>query len=117
MALKHRIVNIAIFGVDGREDVEGDRSDSMMIASADFEHSKIKVTSLMRDSYVYINKETEYDKLNSAYAIGGPELALKTINQNFDTAITDYVTIDFTSMVEMVNAVGGVTINIESEGR
>ncbi|MEG1618083.1 MAG: LCP family protein [Eubacterium sp.] len=115
MALNHRIVNIAIFGVDGRSDVEGDRSDSMMIASADFEHNKIKVTSLMRDTYVYINKDTDYDKLNSAYAIGGPDLALKVINQNFDTAITDYVTIDFTSMVEMVNAVGGVTINIGSD--
>lgn len=115
MALNHRIVNIAIFGVDGREDVDGSRSDSMMIASADFEHSKLKITSLMRDSYVYINKEYGYDKLNAAYSFGGPDLALKTINQNFDTAITDYVTIDFTAMVAMVNAVGGVTINIESE--
>ena len=115
MAGKHRIVNVAIFGVDGREDVEGNRSDSIMIASADFEHGAVKVTSLMRDSYVYINDDYGYDKLNAAYSLGGPELALKTINQNFDTPITDYVTIDFTSMVEMVNAVGGVTIDITSE--
>ncbi|MDO4287883.1 MAG: LCP family protein [Eubacterium sp.] len=115
MAKNHRIVNVAIFGVDGRDDVEGNRSDSIMIASADFEHGAIKVTSLMRDSYVYINDDYDYDKLNAAYSYGGAELALKTINQNFDTAISDYVTIDFTAMVEMVNAVGGVTINIESE--
>ena len=116
MALNHRIVNVAIFGVDGRDDVDGSRSDSMMIASADFEHNKLKITSLMRDTYVYINKDYGYDKLNAAYSFGGPELALKTINQNFDTAITDYVTIDFTAMVAMVNAVGGVTIDIENEG-
>ena len=115
MALNHRIVNVAIFGVDGRDDVDGSRSDSMMIASADFEHNKLKITSLMRDTYVYINKDYGYDKLNAAYSFGGPELALKTINQNFDTAITDYVTIDFTAMVAMVNAVGGVTIDIENE--
>lgn len=115
MALNHRIVNIAVFGIDAREDVEGERSDSMMIVSADFEHNKVKVTSLMRDTYVYINEDYGYDKLNAAYSLGGPELALQTINQNFDTAITDYVTIDFTSMVEMVNAVGGVTIDITSE--
>lgn len=115
MASKHRIVNIAVFGVDAREDVEGSRSDSIMIASADFEHGSIKVTSLMRDNYSYINDEYGYDKLNAAYSLGGADLALKTINQNFDTAITDYVTIDFSAMVEMVNAVGGVTINIETE--
>lgn len=115
MAQGHRIVNIAVFGIDAREDVEGERSDSMMIVSADYEHGKVKVTSLMRDTYVYINEEYGYDKLNAAYSLGGPDLALKTINQNFDTAITDYVTIDFNSMVEMVNAVGGVTINITSE--
>lgn len=69
----------------------------------------------MRDTYVYINDKYKYDKLNAAYAYGGPNLALQTINQNFDTTITDYITIDFNAMVSMVNAVGGVTINIKSE--
>ncbi len=114
-ASQHKIVNVAVFGVDGRDDVEGDRTDTIMIATADYEHSKVKVTSLMRDTYVYINDKYEYDKLNAAYAYGGPTLALQTINQNFDTTITDYVTIDFNAMVSMVNAVGGVTINIKSE--
>lgn len=114
-AKRHKIVNVAIFGVDGRDDVEGERTDTIMIATADYEHSKVKVTSLMRDTYVYINEKYDYDKLNAAYAYGGPSLALKTINQNFDTAITDYVTIDFSAMVSMVNAVDGVTIDIETE--
>ena len=114
-AKQHKIVNVAVFGVDGRDDVEGERTDTIMIATADYEHSKVKVTSLMRDTYIYINPKYDYDKLNAAYAYGGPSLALQTINQNFDTTITDYITIDFNAMVSMVNAVGGVTIDIETE--
>lgn len=114
-AKQHKIVNVAVFGVDGRDDVEGDRTDTIMVATADYEHSKVKVASLMRDTYVYIDKKYGYDKLNAAYAYGGPDLALQTINQNFDTTITDYVTIDFIAMVSMVNAVGGVTVDIETE--
>lgn len=114
-AKRHKIVNVAVFGVDGRDDVDGDRTDTIMIATADYEHSKVKVASLMRDTYVYIDKKYGYDKLNAAYAYGGADLALQTINQNFDTTITDYVTIDFSAMVSMVNAVGGVTIDIETE--
>ncbi len=114
-AKQHKIVNVAVFGVDGRDDVEGDRTDTIMVATADYEHSKVKVASLMRDTYVYIDKKYEFDKLNAAYAYGGPDMALKTINQNFDTTITDYVTIDFNAMVSMVNAVGGVTIDIETD--
>ncbi len=112
---KYRVANIAIFGVDGRSDVEGDRSDSIMIASADYEHNKLKVTSLMRDTYVELAGQDYFDKLNAAYSVGGPEEALKTINLNFDTPITDYVVIDFTALVTMVNAVGGVTINVTDE--
>jgi len=114
-AKRHKIVNVAVFGVDGRDDVDGDRTDTIMVATADYEHSKVKVASLMRDTYVYIDKKYGYDKLNAAYAYGGADLALQTINQNFDTTITDYVTIDFSAMVSMVNAVGGVTIDIETE--
>lgn len=115
MAKQHKIANIAVFGVDGRDDVQGDRTDTIMIATADYEHSKIKVTSIMRDTYVYVNDQYGYDKINAAYAYGGPTLALQSINQNFDTSITDYVTIDFTAMVSMVNAVGGITIDIKTQ--
>lgn len=115
VASTHRIANVAIFGVDGREDVEGDRSDAIMIGSADFEHNKLKVTSLMRDTYVEMAGEDYFDKLNAAYAIGGPQEAIKTINLNFDTAITDYIVFDFTALVAMVNSVGGVEINVENE--
>ena len=115
IAQNHDTVNVLIFGLDGRDNVEGDRSDTIMIASADFETGDIKITSLMRDTYTYINDTYGYDKLNSAYSYGGSDQAITTINENFDTAITDYVTVDFTCTTEMVDAVGGVTVNIESQ--
>lgn len=115
MAKSQRIVNIAVFGIDGREDPEviGDRSDAIMIASADFEHGAVKITSVMRDTFVWMEEEDDYDKINAAYSLGGAETAIKTINQNFDTAITDYVTINFECMITMVNAVGGVEVTID----
>lgn len=118
-AMDHRVINVLVFGIDGREeeteDVAGDRSDTMMICSADLENGGIKITSLMRDTFTWIEDEGYYDKLNSAYFFGGPAGSLRTVNKNFDTAITDYVTINFESMVYMVDAVGGVEVNIEDE--
>ena len=112
-------VNIAVFGVDGRSDIDGDRSDTIMIVSMDFRNGNIRVTSIMRDLLVQIpagksNNET-FDKINAAYSYGGPELTVKTLNQNFDLNITDYVVVNFDAMVDTVDALGGVEINVLDE--
>lgn len=116
--IKKGIKNIAIFGVDGRPDVEGNRSDTIMIASVNYKTGKMTLTSIQRDTLVYIpkNKVTSggYDKINAAYSYGGPTLALKTINENFDLDIQDYVTVSFDCMIDCVNAVNGVEINIKT---
>lgn len=116
--IKKGIKNIAIFGVDGRADVEGNRSDTIMIASVNYKTGKMTLTSIQRDTLVYIpkNKMTSgtYDKINAAYSYGGPELALKTINQNFDLDVQDYVTVSFDCMIDCVNAVNGVTVDIKT---
>lgn len=109
------ITNIALFGVDQRED-EACRSDVIMVATVDKRHNKIKLTSIMRDSYVPIDGYGQ-DKINSAYFHGGPELAVKTLNQVFDLKITDYVTVNFSEMAEIVDAVGGVQIDISEAER
>ena len=70
------IINIALFGVDA-VDGEAGRSDSIMIATIDTVHKKLKLTSIMRDSYVAIDGHGN-DKINHAYAFGGPQLAIKT---------------------------------------
>lgn len=112
-------VNIAVFGVDGRSDIDGDRTDTIMIVSMDFRNGNIKVTSVMRDLLVQIpeTKDTyeSLDKINAAYSYGGPELAVKTLNENFDLNIKDYVIVNFDAMVDTVDALGGVEVNVQNE--
>jgi LCP family protein required for cell wall assembly len=118
--LNHDIVNLALFGVDGRADVEGSRSDTIMIASINFKSGKVVLTSIQRDTLARISKNStiktdSYTKINAAYSYGGPELSIKTLNENYDLNITDYVTISFQCMIDAVNAVGGINVNIKDD--
>lgn len=107
------IKNIALFGIDATDSNSG-RSDSIMVATIDSKHKKLKVTSIMRDSYVNIEGYGD-DKINHAYAYGGPELAIKTINQNFGLNIENYATVDFSSLPEIINILGGIDIEITED--
>ena len=110
-----KITNIALFGVDTRSDDEFvGRSDSIMVLSIDQNTSTLKLTSILRDSQVVIDGYGE-DKITHAYAYGGPELAIKTINQNFKLDIQDYVTINFAGLEDIIDILGGVEINITEE--
>lgn len=109
---KPEIINIALFGLDKRSPSEKGRSDSIMIASLDKKHKKIKLTSIMRDTYVDIPGKG-MDKINHAYAFGGPELSLKTINQNFDMNIREFATVDFGGLEHIIDALGGVEVDIK----
>ncbi len=108
--------NIAIFGVDSRENdlTKNTRSDSIIIASINNRSKKVKLVSLYRDTYVYI-PDHGYTKLNHAYAYGGPKLAIETINRNFDLNITDFVTVNFSAVTDIVDELGGITVNIKKE--
>ncbi|MGL4606005.1 MAG: LCP family protein [Eubacteriaceae bacterium] len=112
-------VNIALFGIDGRSDVDGDRADTIMIVSLDFRNKIVKVTSVMRDLLVQIPETDETyetkDKINAAYAYGGPELSVQTLNENFDLNIQDYVVVNFDAMVDTVDALGGIEIDVKNE--
>lgn len=68
----------------------------------------------MRDSYVAIEGHGD-DKINHAYAFGGPQLAIKTLNENFDLNIDDFVAVNFTTLPKIIDMLGGVTIDITSE--
>ncbi|WP_195964826.1 LCP family protein [Clostridium cuniculi] len=107
------VINIALFGIDA-QDGEAGRSDSIIIATIDTTHKKLKLTSIMRDSYVTIGDRGQ-DKINHAYAFGGAQLAIKTLNENFDLNIEDFVAVNFTTMPKIIDKLGGVTINITSE--
>ena len=107
------VKNIALFGIDA-EDGKIGRSDSIIIATIDTTHKKLKLTSIMRDSYVAIEGHGN-DKLNHAYAFGGPQLAIKTLNENFDLNIDNFVAVNFTTLPKIIDMLGGVTIDITSE--
>lgn len=106
----NKITNIALFGIDSIDGQSG-RSDSIMVATVDPVHKKLKITSIMRDSYVYIEGYGQ-DKINHAYAYGGAELAIRTINENFGLNIENYVTVDFSSLPTIIDLLGGVDIEI-----
>ena len=107
------IVNIALFGIDSTDSTSG-RSDSIIVATLDSIHNKLKLTSFMRDSYVNISNYG-YDKLNHAYAYGGANLAINTLNTNFGLNITDFVAVDFASLPKIIDNLGGITIDITEE--
>lgn len=107
------IINIALFGVDSADATTG-RSDSIIIATIDTTHKKLKLTSIMRDSYVNISGIGN-DKINHAYAFGGPQLAIKTLNENFHLNIEDFVAVNFDSLPKIIDMIGGVTVDITNE--
>ena len=107
------IKNIALFGVDTEYEIG--RSDAIMILTLDNKHNKIKLTSIMRDSYVEIPGRDELDKINHAYAYGGPELAIQTLNHNFDLDITEFVAVKMSELPKIIDKLGGVDINITQE--
>ena len=107
------IVNIALFGIDSRSlnSFKG-LSDSIMILSVNTDNGQIKVISVMRDTLTEIEGYEKPKKLNSAYSLGGPQLAIKTLNNNFDLDIKEYATVNFFGMANIIDAVGGLEINV-----
>ncbi len=108
--------NIALFGVDSRDSNlgKGNRSDCIIIASLNNKTKEVKLISVYRDTYVNIEGHG-LDKITHAYSYGEAPLAIKTLNENFDLNITEFATVNFDSVAEAVNALGGVTINVTNE--
>lgn len=106
------VKTVVFFGVDSRDtgDFSG-RSDTIMVASINPKIKGISLISIPRDTYVSIPGYGK-DKINHAYAYGKEQLAIKTINQNFGLNITEYVTIDFSGLIKIINEVGGVDLEI-----
>lgn len=108
------IINIALFGLDRRAKDETSRSDALLVLTLDKLHKEVKVSSIMRDSYVDVPGYGN-TKITHAYAYGGPTLAIKTLNENFDLNIRDYASVDFFGLEKIIDSVGGIEINITSE--
>lgn len=114
--------NILVIGSDTRSVEQRGRTDSMILLSVNSKTKEITMTSFMRDMYVEIvgkdadgNDIDTWDKMNAAYVYGGAELLMDTIEYNFDISVDDYVYIDFYSFVDIVDAIGGIEIEISDE--
>lgn len=106
--------NYAFFGIDsqtGSMADRGNRSDSIIVVSINNSTKDVKLLSVYRDTYVSINGK--YSKINAAYSWGGPELAISTINRNLDLNIEKYATVNFKILANIVDAVGGIEVNVD----
>ncbi|MGN1126703.1 MAG: LCP family protein [Ruminococcus sp.] len=106
------VKNILLLGTDA--DSGPRRSDSMILVSIDSNNKEIKFSSFMRDTYVDIDGYNK-DKLNAAFAFGGPELATKTIEKNYGIKIDNYITTGFADFKKIVDALGGVEIKLDQD--
>lgn len=105
--------NIALFGVDstGGALEKNTRSDTIIIASINQDTGEVKLVSVFRDTYLNLSND-KYSKANSAYMYGGAKQAMKMLNMNLDMDITDFVTIGFGGLKEIVDALGGISLDI-----
>ncbi|AMX00130.1 LCP family protein [Rummeliibacillus stabekisii] len=108
-------INVLLIGSDSRGE-EHSRSDTLMIAHYDQKTNNVKLVSIMRDTYVDIPKHG-MQKINSAYAFGGPELLRETIKQNFDIEANYYAVVDFKGFSKIIDllAPDGITVDIPSK--
>lgn len=106
-----KVMNIVLLSLDNYQQGDNGRTDSMMMVSIDTRNEKIKLTSFMRDMYVAI-PGYGHDKLNAAYAYGGPGLTIATLEDNFRVDIDRYVIIDFKKFVEIIDTIGGIDLEI-----
>ena len=107
---------IALFGIDSRSNTdmeEGNRSDSIMIASINNDTKEVRIVSVYRDTLLEIEDGSGLTtKVNAAYAYGGPELAIQTLNSNLDLQITDFVTVNFLALTKAIDDLGGINVDI-----
>lgn len=108
--------NIALFGLDNREEgsYSNGQSDTIIIASINDETKEVKLVSVYRDTLLNTGND-RFAKANSAYQKGGVEQAIQMLNANMDLNITEYVCVDFVALVEVIDALGGVEIDLTQQ--
>lgn len=108
------VINVLMIGSDARDDHE--LSDTLMIGQYNSKQKTLKIASIMRDTYINI-PEYGYYKINAAYALGGPDLVRKTIEENFDVPLNYYAIVDFKAFPQVVDllAPNGIEVDIPYE--
>lgn len=113
--LPDNVINILLVGIDTRDTslTSGlQQGDVQIILSINKDTGSIKLTSLLRDMYVTIPGYKNMNRINVAYARGGGQLAMRTVNKNFEMNIQNYVTINFYGLASIIDAIGGIDIDL-----
>lgn len=108
-------MNIALFGLDAKTSnqlYKGSRSDCTMVASINMDTGDIKLVSVYRDTYLNLGTD-KYNKCNAAYSSGGPQQAIKMLNMNLDLDITNFVAINYQSLIDLIDGLGGIYIDVD----
>lgn len=105
------VLNVLLLGIDGTSKDDKGRSDSILVASLDLRNKKIKITSIMRDTWVKIPGYSS-DRINAAYSLGGPKLTIDTIERNLGIVIDRYVAVNFEEFSKVVDNLGGIDIEL-----
>ena len=108
------VLNILLFGSDSYSAGDGGRTDSILMVSIDNRHKKLKTTSFLRDMWVQIPGYGE-DRINAAYAYGGPKLAIQTVEANFGINVDRYVVADFPGFEAIINRLGGIDMELTED--
>lgn len=111
---------IALFGLDNREgnSYNSGNSDVIMLARIDKDTKEVRLVSIYRDTFLKmadLDRPDAYSKANAAYAVGGPEQAVRMLNTNLDLDIREYVSFDFSAVAEAVDILGGVEVEVTEE--
>ncbi len=115
-----KYTTIALFGLDNRDSNSYNRgnSDVIMLARIDKDTKEVRLVSVYRDTFLKmtdLDNTEAYSKANAAYAVGGPEQAVRMLNTNLDLDIREYVSFDFSAVAEAVDLLGGVEVEITEE--
>ena len=102
------IMGIEDYATDGKNG----RTDSLMIATVDPKSQKVSLMSIPRDSRVTIAGKNKKDKINAAHAYGGEKMAIDTVENFLKVPVDHYLKIDFQGFKGIVDAVGGVTVDV-----
>lgn len=113
--IEQRIDNELLFlvaGIDDDGSQEWSRTDSLILVHVNFENGSINLISIPRDTYVYIDEEHGYDKVNHAHAFGGMKLTMRTLREFLGIDLDYYVQFNFESVKHIVDALGGVEVDV-----
>ena len=107
---------VAVFGVDSRDNTlgKGNNADVNILVNINHDTGEINLVSVYRDTYMNI-RDDDYNKINSAYMLGGPNDAVQALNRNLDLQIEDYATFNWKAVADGINILGGIDVELSQE--